>query len=85
MSICANAVLQSNGTYTLVLDPTVTDPSTCAYVVETGGESVMGSLGAMSTSDAEVIAAAVVLYWSVMWGFRQIANLALSVGESNDE
>lgn len=85
MSICANAIQQSNGTYTLALDPTVTNPSTCAYVVETGSESVLGSLGAMSISDAETISMGIACYWALMWGFRQIANLALNIGDSKDE
>lgn len=72
MAVCARAILQSDGSYLLGIDPSVTDSATCAYVVETGSESLLFSLAAMTTDDALVISSAVAAIWAAAWGLRQV-------------
>jgi len=73
MAICAIAVSQPDGSYLLGLNPAVTDLSTCAYVVESGSDSVLYSLAGMTISDATVISSAIVAVWALAFGFRQLA------------
>lgn len=74
MAVCAKAVLQSDGSYLLGLDPAVTDLSTCAYVVETGSVTGWSELGNLSIANAEEISAYVITVWAIAWGFRAIAK-----------
>lgn len=74
MAVCAKAVLQPDGSLLLALDPSITDTSTCAYVVETGASNAWRELGNMSIHDAEVISAYVAGIWAVAWAFRAIRN-----------
>jgi len=74
MTICAKAVLQSDGSYLLGLDPSITDFSACTYVVESGSDFALYSLAGMTVSDATVISSAIVAVWAVAFGFRQLAN-----------
>ena len=83
MASCARAIQQPDGTYLLVLDPTVADISTCAYAVSTGGEAALGSLLAMSPDDALVISGAVCLLWSMAWAIKQVAR-SLNTGNQNE-
>lgn len=80
MAVCAKAVLQPDGAYLLVLDPSITDTSTCAYVVETGSSNSWRELGNLSLQDAELISAHVVFVWVLAWGFRAI-RYAISTNE----
>lgn len=85
MAICAYAVQQPNGSYLLALDPSVTDPATCAYVVETGVESALGSLASLTTDQASIIGGAVWALWAVCWGLKQVArSLFNPTNEGND-
>lgn len=77
MAICAIAVLQPDGSYLLGLDPSVTNPATCAYVVETGAESVIGSLGSLSVPDATLISACVFALWATAWGVKQVIRVLM--------
>lgn len=77
MAICANAVQTSEG-LVLVLDPMQTNPATCPYVVETGAESVIGSLGSLSVPDAQILGWAVCALWAVAWGIKQVARVLLT-------
>jgi hypothetical protein len=72
MSVCARAIQQPDGTLLLALDPTVTDTSTCAYVVDTGASNAWRELGDMSIENAELIGACVGAVWAVAWGFKAI-------------
>lgn len=74
MAVCAQAIQQADGSFLLALDPSVTNPSTCAYVVETGTESLLGSVAALSLDDAQAIALAVCGLWAVAWVFRLISH-----------
>jgi len=85
MSVCAKAIQQPDGTLLLALDPTNTDTSTCAYVVESGASNAWQELGNMSIGDAQVISAYVAGVWAVAWGIKAIRKL-LSINEgSRDE
>ncbi|WP_293776949.1 hypothetical protein, partial [uncultured Oxalicibacterium sp.] len=57
MPVCAIAKQTADG-LVLVLDPTQQNPHTCSYVVETGAESVIASLGSLSVADASLIGGA---------------------------
>lgn len=83
MPVCAIAIEQPDGSFLLGLDPSVTNPSTCAYVVETGSESLIGSLAAMTPNEALVISAASAGVWAVAWGFRLIGK-SLNLNERSD-
>lgn len=82
MAVCAKSVLQPDGSYLLALEPSVTDTSMCAYVVETGGSNAWRELGNMTIGNAEVISAHVCFVWVIAWGFRAIRS-ALSTNEGN--
>lgn len=74
MAVCAKAVQQPDGSFLLGLDPAVTDLTTCAYVVETGGASGWRELGNMSIENAAEISGYVGVVWAIAWGFRAIAK-----------
>lgn len=85
MATCARAVEQPNGSFLLALDPSVTDPATCAYVIETGGENALGSLLSLTTDQALTIGSAVWLLWAVCWGFKQVARSVLNPTNEGNE
>jgi len=86
MPVCARAIQQPDGSFLLGLDPSETNPSTCAYVVDTGTESLIGSLAAMSPSDALVIAGAASVVWAGAWALRVLRDAIItSTQESSDE
>jgi predicted esterase YcpF (UPF0227 family) len=72
VAVCARAVLQPDGSFYLALDPTVTDLSTCAYVVEDGASNAWRELGNLSLENSQVIGVSVGLVWAVAWGFKMI-------------
>jgi hypothetical protein len=74
MPVCARAIQQSDGSYLLGLDPSVTNPTTCAYVVETGAESFMGSLLTLTPEQALELSGAVGLLWAVAWVIREVVR-----------
>lgn len=84
MGVCAKAIQQPDGTLLLALDPSITDTSTCAYVVETGASNAWRELGNMSISDAQVISAYAAGVWAIAWGFRQIRKSIPSYEGPND-
>lgn len=84
MSVCAHAVLQPDGSYLLGLDPSVTNLSTCAYVVDTGTDSLIGDLASLSPDDAQEIALAVCGLWVIAWVFRLIAKSVLTTEREED-
>ena len=84
MAVCAHAVLQPDGSYHLGLDPSVTDLSTCAYVVDTGSDSSLNTLLSMSIDEAEIIGASIAALWAVMYGFRKLVD-AVSVGDQSHQ
>ena len=83
MSICAFAVKQKDGTYLLRIDPTVTDPTVCPYVVGTGKETLLYSLADLSPENALQISLAVALLWAGAWGIRLIGKSFLTHYESS--
>jgi hypothetical protein len=70
MPVCV-AVQSGN---VLVLDPTHTDLSTCAYVIEDGSSNAWRELGNMSIEQAGQIGTAVGLVWAIAWGFKQLVR-----------
>lgn len=82
MSVCARAVQQPDGTLLLALDPTVTNFSTCPYVVESGGNNAWRELGNMSVDGAQQIGLAVGLFWAISWGFKTLGRVVSSNPES---
>lgn len=85
MPVCARAIQQPDGSFLLGLDPSETNPSTCAYVVETGTDSLIGSLAALSPSDALTISAYAAGVWAVAWGFRMLTRAVSIFEDSQDE
>jgi hypothetical protein len=85
VAACAKLVLQSDGSYLVGVDPAITDLSTCAYVVETGGEFSLGSLMNLSPDDALVISVAVAGLWAVAWAFKQVIHAVNLNGNENVE
>jgi len=85
MAICARAIQQPDGSYLLGLDPSVTNPSTCPYVVETGTESALGSLAALTPEDAVVISWSVGALWVVAWGIKQAARIFMENQNVQDQ
>lgn len=85
MAVCAKAIQQPDGTFLLALDPAVTDPATCAYVVATGGEEAYGSLLSLTTDQALTIGAAVWVLWGTVWGFKQVARAFFNPNEREDD
>jgi hypothetical protein len=84
MSVCAKAIQQQDGSLLLALDPTITDTSTCAYVVDTGASNAWRELGNMSIGDAQVIAAYVGGVWAIAWGLKAIRKSISTYEASND-
>lgn len=84
MGVCAKAVPQPDGTLLLALDPQVTDTSTCAYVVDTGGSNAWQELGNMSIGDAQLISSCVGGLWAICWGFKAISKTFLSNEAPNE-
>lgn len=83
MGVCAKTVRQDDGTLLLALDPSVTDTSTCAYVVETGASNAWSELGNMSIQNAELIGAYVGVVWALAFGFKAIRK-SISVNEEKE-
>ena len=84
MATCAVAVIQSDGSYGLKLDPSITDVSTCSYVVQSGAD-VAGSLLMMSATDGATYSAAIVALWIGAWIFKMlIKTLQGDTNESQD-
>lgn len=71
MANCAVAVQQSDGSYFLNLDPSVSDLSTCQYVVQSGAD-MAGSLMFLSASDGATYSAAIVAVWIGAWVFKML-------------
>lgn len=74
MATCAVAVQQADGSYSLSLDPLVTDVTTCTYVVQSGSD-LGNSLLTLSVLNGSVISGAMVLVWVAAWGIRQVWDL----------
>ena len=83
MGVCARAVQQPDGTLLLALDPSVTDTSTCAYVVETGASNAWSELGNMSIENAELISAYVGCVLAVAYGMKAIRK-SISLNEEKE-
>jgi len=83
MPVCARAVAQPDGSLLLALDPAVTDTSTCAYVVETGGETGWLQLSNLDIPGAEVIAAYIAGVWAIAFGFKAVRQFLLTLPESD--
>lgn len=81
MAVCARAVAGPDGALLLALDPTRTDLSTCAYVVEDGASNAWRELGSMSLQNASDISLAVGLVWAVAWGIKTIGRTLRTVEE----
>jgi len=74
MPACARAVQQADGSYALVLDPSATDLSTCAYVVQTGAE-LGNSLVSFSASDGALLSSGVISCWVAAYGIRSLVEV----------
>lgn len=82
MATCAVAVQQSDGSYTLTLAPSITDVSTCAYVVQSGAD-VANSLLMMSAEDGALVSVGMVSTWAAAWGILQVARV-IRGGSTNE-
>jgi len=73
--------------YALVPDPSVTDLTTCRFVVESGSSpNAWRELGNMSTENAFTLGAAVIAVWAVAWGFKVLRSVVFSsYGASSNE
>ena len=85
MPVCAQAVQQPDGSFLIGLIPAVTDLTTCAYVVQTGGESGFHALFDLSPNDAALIASAVALVWGMCWSFRILGKYLYNFIDRNDD
>ena len=74
MAVCASAIQQPDGSYALHLEPSITDVTTCQYVVHTGSEVAFAPLLSMTPNDALVISGAVCALWAIAWGIRQVGH-----------
>lgn len=74
MPACARAVQQADGSLALVLDPSATDLSTCAYVVQTGAE-LGNSLVSFSASDGALLSSGVISCWVAAYGIRSLIEV----------
>lgn len=74
MATCAVAIQQSDGSYVLQIDPSITDVTTCSYVVQSGAD-VANSLLTMSAEDGGLISAGMVSVWATAWGIVQLARV----------
>jgi hypothetical protein len=83
MSVCARAVQQPDGTLVLALAPTVTDLSTCPYLVEDGASNAWRELGNMSIENAHQIGMTFGLCLAVVWGFK-IIRKSISINPESD-
>ncbi|WP_211453005.1 hypothetical protein [Collimonas antrihumi] len=83
MSTCAKAVQQQDGSYLLVLDPSVTIVTTCQYVVQTGDEASLGSLLALTPDQGLAIGSAIGLLFAGAWLFQPV--IQTFKGGSNEE
>ncbi|MBB5198952.1 hypothetical protein HNR39_000762 [Glaciimonas immobilis] len=81
MSTCAVAVQQADGSYLLQVDPTVTDVSSCTYVVQSGAD-IAGSLLLMSANDGATYSLAIFSVWVTAWAFRMFVRTLN--GDQND-
>lgn len=84
MPVCAIAKETADG-LVLVLDPTQPNPHACSYVVETGSESVIASLGSLSIPDAMTIGAAIWALWALCWGIKQVGRAMFNPNEGKDD
>ena len=74
MATCAVAVQQADGSYLLSLDPSVTDVTTCSYVVQSGAD-LGNSLLTMSVTDGLLISGAMVGVWGAAWCVTAIVRV----------
>ena len=74
MPACARAVQQADGSFALVLDPSASDLSTCAYVVQTGAE-LGNSLVSFSASDGALLSSGVISCWLAAYGIRSLIEV----------
>lgn len=73
MATCAVAVQQANGSYALFIDPSVTDVSTCSYVVQSGPD-IANSLLTMSVQDGAIYGSAISGVFIAAWCFTAISR-----------
>lgn len=78
MPVCARAIQQPDGTLLLALDPTNTNLSACAYVVDDGASNAWRELGNMSIENAQVISLYVCGVWAVAWCFKALCRVLLT-------
>jgi hypothetical protein len=74
MPVCARAVQQADGSLALVLDPSATDLTACAYVVQTGAE-LGNSLVSFSASDGALLSSGVISCWLAAYGIRSVIEV----------
>lgn len=71
MAVCARGVQQPDGAVLLALDPTATDLTACAYVVESGMD-ISNSFLLMSAEDGAVFSGGVITCWFTAYVIRSI-------------
>lgn len=75
MSVCAVAVAQGDGSFLLGLDPSITDLSACAYVVQTGSDFGLTQLLNLSVPDALLLSSLVSGVWVAAWAIRMLIQV----------
>jgi len=74
MTVCAKLISTADG-MVVALDPTHTDLSTCAYVLEDGSSTAWRELGNLSLENASQISMLVAALWALAFGLRQVRRV----------
>lgn len=82
MTACVKAVATDGG-MVLMLDPTVSDLSQCAYTVEDGSSTAWRELGSLSLQNAVDITFSIVLLWAGAFAFKLVRR-ALDIGDEKE-
>lgn len=74
MPACLRPVAQQDGSFLLAIDPSATDLTACAYVVESGAE-LGNSLFSMTAQDGGVYSGLIISCWVVAFSVRTIIQI----------
>ena len=66
--------------------PVITDPATCAVVLDSGADySGWKQLMSLSPDDAQVISIHIGIVWAIAWGFRAVRSAIFDPTERYDQ
>lgn len=80
MATCVKVLSDGKGGPFLALDPSVSNVSTCAYVLQSGAE-VGNSILSMSAEDGALLSAGIVSVWAMAFAIRSIVNIVRGSSE----